>query len=122
VGRRSRPISQTASADAWASLATDPIAAAAWGYDRSTSVAGRWGSELQPQDGWVAGELQHGTDRVGLALQDVAQPLGHREHPLAHRQGREDVINRMRGGFGHAPGAAGGQTPRPVREKATKKS
>jgi hypothetical protein len=58
--------------------------------------------------------LQHGTDRVGLALQEVAQPLGHREHPLAHRQGREDVIDKMRGGFGHAPGAAGGADAAPL--------
>jgi hypothetical protein len=36
-----------------------------------------------------------------------AQPLGHRQHPLAHRQARHDVIGEMSGGFHHAPRGTG---------------
>ena len=32
-------------------------------------------------------DMQHGADCLRLALQVRAQPLGHREDPLAHRQG-----------------------------------
>ncbi len=32
-------------------------------------------------------DVQHGGDRLWLALQEVTQALGHREHPLAHPQG-----------------------------------
>ena len=34
-----------------------------------------------------------------ITLQKIAQPFGHRQHPLAHRQTREDMV-------GHAPGVA----------------
>jgi hypothetical protein len=44
-------------------------------------------------------DMQHGSDRLWLPLQGRAKPLGHREHPLAHRQGREDVIDEMSGGL-----------------------
>ena len=42
-----------------------------------------------------------------IVLQEVAQALGHRQHPLAHRQPRHDVIGEMRCGLDHAPGVAG---------------
>ena len=62
-------------------------------------------------------DVPHGTRRYGLALQEVAQPLGHREHPLAHRQGREDVIDQVGGGLGHAPGVARGAECSPFARK-----
>jgi hypothetical protein len=43
---------------------------------------------------------------VGVALQDVAQALGHCQHPLPHRQVRQDVISEMRRRHHHAPGVA----------------
>jgi hypothetical protein len=43
---------------------------------------------------------QHRIDRFGLALQEVAQALGHRQHPVAHRQRWKDMIDKMRGGLG----------------------
>lgn len=42
-----------------------------------------------------------------IVLQVVAQALGHRQHPLTHRQSREDVIGQMGGALHHAPGIAG---------------
>ena len=43
-----------------------------------------------------------------VALQVVAQTLGHRQHPLAHWQAGKDVIGQMRCGLGHSPGVARG--------------
>lgn len=43
-----------------------------------------------------------------IALQVIAQALGHGQHPLAHRRTREDVVCQKRGGFHHAPGITGG--------------
>ena len=42
-----------------------------------------------------------------IVLQVIAQALRHREHPLAHRQARQDVVGEMRSGLDHAPGVAG---------------
>lgn len=39
-----------------------------------------------------------------VALKEVAPPLGRRQHPLPHRQARDDVVGEMGGGFDHAPG------------------
>ena len=40
---------------------------------------------------------------VGVAAQEVAQPLRHRQHPLPHWQAWEDVIGQMRRRLHHAP-------------------
>ena len=53
-------------------------------------------------------DMQHGSDRSWLPFQIPAQPLGYGQHPLAHRQGWEDVIDPVGGGLGHAPGVARG--------------
>ena len=44
--------------------------------------------------------------QIGIAVQEVAPALGHRQDPLAHRQRRQDVIGEMRRGRHHAPGVA----------------
>ena len=44
--------------------------------------------------------------RNAIALHVVPQPLGDREHPLAHRQAGEDVVAQVRRCLGHAPGVA----------------
>jgi hypothetical protein len=41
-------------------------------------------------------------------LKEVESPFGHGEHPLPHRQRRENVIVQARRCFGHAPRVAGG--------------
>ena len=46
--------------------------------------------------------------RLPSTLKEAAQPLWHGEHPLAHRERRENVIDQVRGSFGHAPRVAGG--------------
>jgi hypothetical protein len=40
----------------------------------------------------------------GVGLQEVSQPLGHREYPLPNRQARNDVVGEMRGSLDHAAG------------------
>jgi len=52
-------------------------------------------------------DMQDRTDGLRLPLQVPAQPLRHREHPLAHRQWRDDVIDQVRSGLRHAPCVAG---------------
>ena len=55
---------------------------------------------------------QHHVQYRPIALHEVAQALGHRQHPLAHRQAREDVICEVRRRLHHAPGVArGADTP-----------
>ena len=57
-------------------------------------------------------DAQSAVDGFAVVLGVIAQPLGHREDPLAHRQRREVVVDQVRGGLSHAPGGAGGaQTP-----------
>ena len=43
-----------------------------------------------------------------VALHEVAQPFGNRQHPLAHRQAGKDVIRPVRRRLYHAPGIARG--------------
>jgi hypothetical protein len=59
-------------------------------------------------------DMQHGGDRLWLPFQIPAQPLGHRQHPLAHRQRREDVIDQVGVGLGHASGIARGADATPL--------
>jgi uncharacterized membrane protein (DUF373 family) len=41
---------------------------------------------------------------IGIAVQEVAQALGHRQHPLPHRQSRQHVISEMCHRLDQAPG------------------
>ncbi len=50
--------------------------------------------------------LQHRRDQLGLRGQQQTQRDGQREHPLAHRHVRNDVIDQVGGGLRHAPGTA----------------
>ena len=57
-------------------------------------------------------DAQHHVQYRPITLHEVAQPLGHRQHPLAHRQAREDVIGQVRRRLHHAPRVArGADTP-----------
>ena len=53
-------------------------------------------------------DTQHGALQGRIGLQEVAQALGHGEHPLPHRQTGKDVIGKMRCRLDHAPRVAGG--------------
>jgi hypothetical protein len=44
----------------------------------------------------------------GIVLQVVAQPLRNRQHPLADRQLRKNVVGQMGCGFDHSPSVASG--------------
>jgi hypothetical protein len=41
-------------------------------------------------------------------FEGIAQPLGNRQHPLADRQPRKNVVGQMGGGFDHPPGVTSG--------------
>ena len=51
---------------------------------------------------------QHHVQSCPVTLHEVAQPFGHRQHPLAHRQAREDVVRQVCRRLHHAPGVARG--------------
>jgi hypothetical protein len=48
----------------------------------------------------------------GLDGRIILQVLAHRQHPLAHRHARHDVVGEMGGGFDHAPGVMTEGNPR----------
>jgi hypothetical protein len=51
-------------------------------------------------------DSQDGTLQCSIALQEIAQALGYREHPLTHWQWRKDVIDQMCCGLNHSPRVA----------------
>jgi hypothetical protein len=51
-------------------------------------------------------DAQHHVEHCAIALHELAQALGHGQHPLAHRQARKGVIGQMRRRFHHAPRGA----------------
>ena len=57
-------------------------------------------------------DTQHHVEHCPVALHEVAQALGHRQHPLAHRQTGENMIRQVRRRLHHAAGIArGADTP-----------
>jgi hypothetical protein len=61
------------------------------------------------------------TQRV-IPGEQVAQPMRQAQDPLSDRHIRQHVIDQMRRSLGHAAAAAPGQKPRPLHEKATRRS
>ena len=53
-------------------------------------------------------DAQHHIEHGPVALHEVAQPLGHRQYPLAHRQTGENMIGQMHRRLHHAPRVARG--------------
>ena len=53
-------------------------------------------------------DAQHHVESRPVTMNKVAQPLWNSQHPLAHRQTREDVIGEVRRRLLHAPGIARG--------------
>ena len=71
-----------------------------------------WAARLQAMRDDPQENAQHHVEHGPVALHEVAQPLRHRKHPLAHRQAGEDVVRQMRRCLRHAPGVArGADTP-----------
>ena len=63
-------------------------------------------------------QAQSSTLKFGVAVQEVAQALRHRQDPLPHRQARQDVIGEMGRRRHHAPGVArGADAPALARER-----
>ena len=66
-------------------------------------------------------DVQHRAERLGIALQEVAQALRDRQHPLTHRQRREDLVDQMGSRLGHAPRVAGRAYPAAFARKRDQK-
>ena len=84
--------------------------------------AGAWTVRAQAGLHGAQEEARRSTMKFGVAFQKMAQPLRHREDPLPQRQVRQDVIGEMRRGLHHARALQAGHTPRPLQEKAIRKS
>jgi hypothetical protein len=65
-------------------------------------------------------DAQHHAQHRSVALHEVPQPLGHGEHPLAHRQAGNTWSLRCAAVSTIRRVVHEGQTPRPLQEKATK--
>lgn len=52
--------------------------------------------------------LQNHIQHRPVALHEVAQPFGNRQHPLAHRQTGESMVRQVRRRLHHTPGVARG--------------
>jgi hypothetical protein len=53
-------------------------------------------------------DAQHHVEHRPVALHEVAQPFGYRQHPLAHRQAGKNMIRQVCRRLYHAPGVARG--------------
>ncbi len=53
-------------------------------------------------------DAQHSAGDRGVVVQEGSDALRHGEHPLAHGQRRQDVIDEMGGGLDHAASVTGG--------------
>ena len=51
---------------------------------------------------------QHRGDEFGVYGEQAPQRYGERQHPLAHRHARQDVVHQGGGGLDHSAGAARG--------------
>ena len=58
--------------------------------------------------------LQQRREQVRLGGEQKAQWNRQREHPLAHRDARDDAVDQMGGGFRHAPRTARGAKATPL--------
>jgi len=54
------------------------------------------------------GGAQGRIEGLSVMVKVVARPLGQGQHPLAHWQRRQDMIDQVSGRFGHAPAGARG--------------
>ena len=61
-------------------------------------------------------DAQHQVEHRSITLHKVAQPLGHREHPLAHRQAGKNMIAEVCRRLYSAEVLHEGHTPLPLRE------
>ncbi len=52
---------------------------------------------------------QHHVQRCPIPLHEIAQPFGHRQNPLAHRQAPKNMIAQVCRCLHHAPGVAQGE-------------
>ena len=73
------------------------------------ALLGVWGRKVTAQQllrDHALHHLQHRRDQLGLRGQQQPQRDRQREHPLAHRHLRDDVIQQVGGRLRHAPRAA----------------
>lgn len=51
-------------------------------------------------------DREHGPTELVVPCQEIAEPVGQAQHPLAHRDVRQDAVHEARGALGHAPASA----------------
>jgi hypothetical protein len=56
-------------------------------------------------------DREHRTGEPVIPRQEVPQPIGQREHPLAHRNERNHFVHQVRGALGHPPAPAARAEP-----------
>jgi len=67
-------------------------------------------------------DREHGATELVAPCEEIAEPMGQAQHPLAYRNMRQDAVHETRGALGHAPAPQLGQKPRPLQEKGTSRS
>jgi hypothetical protein len=70
-------------------------------------IGGAWRMSLQALRNDPQEDAQHHIQHYPIALHEVAQPLGNRQHPLAHRQAGKHMVAKMCRRLHHAPRVAG---------------
>jgi hypothetical protein len=51
-------------------------------------------------------DREHGATELVVPREEIAEPMGQAQHPLAYRNMRQDAVYETRGALGHAPAAA----------------
>jgi hypothetical protein len=67
-------------------------------------------------------DAQHRACQPVVPREAIPQPIGQREHPLAHRHPRQDRLDQPGGLRGLRRPPQLGQKPRPLHEKGTRRS
>ena len=66
------------------------------------------GTLFQPAQHHAHEDAAHAGAQARVVGQQEAHAVGEGEHPLAHGHARQDVVDQVGGGVGHATGPAGG--------------
>jgi hypothetical protein len=62
-------------------------------------------------------DCEHRPTETVIPRQEVPQPVGQREHPLAHWDGRDDLVHKMGGAPGHSSSTAARAEPPALAEE-----
>jgi hypothetical protein len=51
-------------------------------------------------------DREHGATELVVPREEIAEPMGQAQHPLAYRNMRQDAVHETRGALGHTPAPA----------------